>query len=85
MKEPLSSMQRRILEAMARGGLAAFTGEKARKLGFAVLDAKHGGIIIRAYQNPEFFLARRGLIQKYQRDVPGYWYAITDAGKEAIA
>lgn len=87
MAERLSPMQRRILSAMQDDeiGFAAFTGEQSRKLGFGVFAAKHGGIVIRAYQHPEFFLKSRGLIEQRERNVPGYWYRVTDAGRAALA
>lgn len=85
-------MQRRILSVMLTSGFAAFTGERARKDGFGVFDAKHGGVVIRAYQSPQYFLKQRGLIVVVERfigesqlKVPGTWYAITDKGREAIA
>lgn len=82
----ITPMQRRILKAMDADdlGFAAFTGERARKAGFGVFDAKHGGIVIRAYQNPEFFLKGRGLIERVERNVPGYWYRITEDGRRAV-
>lgn len=83
----LSLMQRRILTAMQNDelGFAAFTGEHSRKRGFGVFDAKHGGIIIRAYQSPEFFLKNRGFIERHERNVPGQWFRLTDAGRAALA
>jgi len=83
----LTKMQRQILKALADDttGVAAFTGEKARKMGFGIFQAKHGGIIIRAYGTPSFFLESRGLIQRRERNVPGYWYSLTEAGRQAVA
>lgn len=77
-------MQKRILIAMAETDFAAFTGEKSRVLGFGIFEGKYGGIIIRAYQSPYFFLKNRGLIEPCPRNVLGYWYRITDAGRSAI-
>lgn len=87
MVDRLSPMQRRILSAMQADelGFAAFTGEQSRKHGFGVFGAKHGGIVIRAYQHPEYFLKSRGLIEQHERNVPGYWYRVTDAGRAALA
>ena len=83
----LTPMQQRVLSAMADAdpGYAAFTGERARKDGFGVFAAKHGGIVIRAYSHPEFFLKARGLIEKQERNIPGYWYRLTAAGRAALA
>lgn len=82
-------MQRRILNVMVEKGYAAFTGERARKDGFGVFAAKHGGVLIRAYQSPQYFLNARHLIRKVDRIigdfmVPGTWYEITDDGREAL-
>lgn len=87
MSERLSVMQRRVLSAMANDdiGLAAFTGEESRKCGFGVFPAKGGGIIIRAYQGPEYFLKLRGLIEPIERNVPGHWYRLTETGRAALA
>lgn len=81
-KEKLSPMQKRIISEMRRCSPAAFTGERARVAGFGVFDAKHGGIIIRAYQHPEYFLKHRGFIERVVRDVPGYWFVLTAKGQE---
>lgn len=87
MTEKLTRMQRDILSAMKIDGvgLAAFTGEKSRRYGFGIMAAKHGGIIVRAYGTPEFFLKSRGLIELHERNVPGYWYRLTDAGRNAVS
>jgi hypothetical protein len=78
----VTPLQLRILRAMyERGVPAAFIGENARKHGFGVLDAKGGGIVIRACANPEFFMARRGLIERQKLDRPGAWYRLTDSGR----
>lgn len=84
MTERLSPMQLRILRAMIERGYAAFTGDGARKQGFGVFTAKHGGIVIRAYQSPQYFLSHRGLIRQVEREgIPGVWYEITPAGRDA--
>jgi len=86
MNKRLTDMQRRILTAMAHDetGLAAFIGEKSRKLGFGVIPAKHGGIIVRAYGNPAYFLNAHRLIEQQKRNVPGTWFRLTEAGRSAV-
>lgn len=86
MTDDLSPMQVRILSAMRddETGLAAFTGKKSRKLGFGISQALYGGIVIRAYQHPQWFLKNRRLIEKQDRDVQGTWYRLTDAGRAAL-
>lgn len=83
MAKGLTKMQRKILTAM-RDGPAAFTGEKARKHGFGIFEGKHGGVIIRAYGTPEWFLKSRGLIEQSPRNVPGSWFRLTEQGRVAI-
>jgi hypothetical protein len=82
--EKLTTMQSDILVAMKRGDLAAFTGNLARKYGFGICRAKDGGVVIRAYSNPQWFLVQRGLIEPKERDVPGQWYQITPKGRAAV-
>jgi hypothetical protein len=85
MTEALTEMQRKILKAMADGQPTAFTGDGARKHGFGKFPAKAGGHVIRAYQDPQYFMARRGLIEIIRdRDVPGAWYRITPKGHDAL-
>lgn len=83
----LTAMQRAILRAMAGDelGLAAFTGEKSRVLGFGAFKARDGGLVIRAYGTPAVFLEQRKLIERHDRNVPGAWYRITDAGRSGVA
>lgn len=82
--EKLSPMQWQILATMEARGPAAFTGERSRVDGFGVFDAKHGGVVIRAYQSPQWFLKQRGLIALLERAFPGTWYEITDKGRKAL-
>ncbi len=81
----LTPMQRRIVQALTdcapNEQFAAFTGDKARKIGFEVMPAKAGGIIIRAYASPEYFLVNRGLLERVDRGTPGTWYRLTEKGK----
>jgi hypothetical protein len=84
-REPLTPMQRIILDAMAEKGPAAFNGKGSRTLGFGLIPAEHGGIIVRAYGLPEWFLKARGLIERQDRNVPGIWFRITDKGRAARA
>jgi hypothetical protein len=80
----LTKMQRRILAAMDANSFATFTGTEARKRGFAVFDSRYGGVVIRAYGNPAYFLEHRGLIDSQKRSAPGRWYRITRAGVALI-
>lgn len=87
MTARLTKMQRRILLAMKQDeiGFAAFTGEQSRRYGYGEAQARHGGIIFRAYSHPEYFLKQRGLIEPHDRNVPGRWYRLTDVGRGAIS
>ena len=51
--------------------------------GFSVATLRGGGILIKAYQTPEFWLANRGLIAEVQANTPGRWYRLTDEGRAA--
>jgi hypothetical protein len=69
---------------MSAAAPAAFTGEKARVLGFGILPSRFGGIIVRCYGTPAFFLQERGFIRVIERaGVPGTWYTLTDKGQTA--
>lgn len=70
----LTSMQRRILQAIKEHNLVSFTGYKARKLGFQVIPVD-GGAIVRAYSSPQYFMEQRKLIERVDRPgVQGVWY-----------
>ena len=51
--------------------------------GFSVSTLRGGGLVIRCYQIPEFWLASRGLIAEVQTNEPGRWYRLTDQGRAA--
>lgn len=81
----LSDMQNKILRAMLdNGGLAMFTGEGSRRFGFGIF-LMPGGIIIRAFGTPEYFLRHRGLIEvaEHPRKV-GACYKLTGKGRTAV-
>lgn len=85
-REKLTEQQFCILDGMqANDGVAAFNGENSRRIGFGLIPAKHGGIIVRAYGLPELFLKSRGLIDRCERNVPGTWFRITDKGRAALS
>ena len=85
MPQRLTPTQKKILRAMRdAGGIAAFTGDSARKHGFGVFPAKHGGVVVRCYGTPEVFLKQRGFIHPIEREAPGYWFVITDKGHAVI-
>lgn len=84
MNEPLTKMQRDIILALDKDadGFAAFTGRQSRVLGFGTWQHQQGGIIIRAYQTPQFFLKGRKILEQFERNIPGYWYRLTPLGKK---
>lgn len=74
----LSKRQRQILWLMNEYGVAAFQGGTRD---FWASPALFGGIVINAYQTPEWFLSGRGLIERAERNVPGVWYRLTEEGR----
>lgn len=88
-REKLTPTQGRILRAMRDDplGFAAFVSTHCRKLGFGICKARGGGIVVRAYGGPEFFLEHtRKLIEPVIREgIGGYWYRLTEAGRAAVA
>lgn len=81
----LSGMQNKILRAMLDNEkLATFTGEGSRRFGFGIFSM-YGGIAIRAFGTPEWFLKHRGLIEvaEHPRQA-GVWYKLTDKGRTAV-
>lgn len=82
MSERLSRRQRQILLLMREHGAAMFFG-LTREFFWHV--STHG-LIIKAYQQPEYFLARRKLIEKIEgSNKPGTWYKLTMLGNVVAA
>lgn len=76
--KPLSKRQRQILALMKmHDGLAAFPGN-TREFFHYISDF---GLVIKAYQTPEYFLKNRGLIATTQTNAPGQWYRLTAEGE----
>lgn len=82
----LTPMQIKILRAIAENdlGYAAFNGANSRRLGFGVWQHREGGIVIRAYGIPEWFLHSRKLIEPVDRNILGAWFRLTDTGRAAV-
>ncbi|MBP2233113.1 hypothetical protein J2847_006448 [Azospirillum agricola] len=86
MAEPLdtgslSRTQRKILLLMRTHGPASFAGG-TRTFGYRVTE---NGVLIQAYQAPELFLCRRGLIRTAPMNAPGRWYRLTEQGEARAA
>jgi len=77
----LSKRQRQILALMKEHGSAMFPGN-TRSFGHYVSER---GLIIWAYQSPEWFLKNRGLIEKVEANAPGIWYRLTPEGQRVAA
>jgi len=76
--KPLTRRQRQILALMAdNDGSAAFAGGTRD---FRWFNSDYG-LVIQAYQEPEFFLRSRGLIRRIESNAPGRWYRLTDDGE----
>lgn len=85
----MTPTQRKILWHMHKEGeeFAACTGYRARLDGFGVAAALHGGLVFRAYSDPLYHMARGTLrfFEAVERNVPGRWYRLNEAGKAAAA
>jgi len=77
----LTPTQRRILLLMRAHGPARFSGG-TKRLGWRVVE---NGVLIQAYQEPELFLARRGLIQETPMNAPGRWFRLSAHGEVRAA
>ncbi len=76
----LTKRQREIISLMeAADGPVMFRGE-TRRFFISLVDDHPAALIIRAYQDPELFLERRGLIVKVPMNAPGTFYRLSDAG-----
>jgi len=79
--QSLTRRQRQILELMHKHGPAKFHGG-TRGFHWRVLEY---GVAIQAYQDPEMYLARRGLIAEAPMNVPGKWFRLTADGADLAA
>lgn len=82
--KPLTPTQKQVLTLMRKHGLTAFMSAKGVRNG---LQSQMGrdGFLIAAYQGPDHFLRARGLIERVERNVPGYWYRLTEDGARRAA
>jgi hypothetical protein len=85
--KPLTPTQRVILRLLHENGSACFQGQRRRKGMKRTL--RHWiceeGLVIEAYQTPEFFLQARGLLEITQSNAPGRWYRLTADGVRRAA
>jgi hypothetical protein len=65
---------------MKQHGSAAFIGGTRS---FYDLPSMFGGTVIFAYQNPEWHLKARGMIEETASNAPGTWYRLTEKGAAA--
>ena len=81
-KKPLTSTQRIVLRLLKEHGSAAIMGQHGRKGMGRKLRSWAGqfGLVIEAYQGPDYFLERRGLIERVESNAPGAWYRLTEDG-----
>ncbi len=80
--KPLTPTQRAVLHLLQQHGSAAFQGQQGRQQGDRALRSWEGryGLVIEAYQGPEYFLKNRGLIERFESNAPGHWYRLTEDG-----
>ena len=81
--KPLTPTQRKILAIMAEHGPAMFPGGKGSRQ-FHWYPNEFG-VVIKAYQCPEYFLKNRGLVALTPMNAPGYWYRLTPEGERRVA
>lgn len=74
----LTPIQRKCLVILRERGPTRFSGQTRD---FEVGDCE-GGSAIRAYMDPELFLARRGLIEEHPSNYPGRWFRLTEEGAQ---
>ncbi len=82
--KPLTSTQRKILNLLREHGSAAFQGQRGRRGFDRELRSWKGesGLVIEAYQTPEYFLVNRGLLQRVPSNAQGHWYRLTKHGQQ---
>lgn len=87
-KQPtMTPIQKRILWLMRtlEEEFVAPTTTGARKLGFGHWQAAEGGLVVRVYGEPEYFMRSRGWLKHVERNAQGRWYQITDEGRAVAA
>ena len=57
----------------------ASTGDGARIHGFGHWQVPEGGLAVRAYGTPLYFM--KAYLQPVERNVRGRWYGLTEAGR----
>lgn len=82
MKATITKRQAQILYLLREYGSAIFIGGTRR---FDWFQHPTGGVVIRCYQGPEYFLKHRGLISPRASNAPGHWYALSEAGAALAA
>ena len=86
MKLPsLTLRQRQILLLMLQHGTTIFAGGTRGFSWVGLASDAPGGLLIRAYQTPEYFLAGRGLIERVPMNAAGTWYRLTGDGNRIAA
>lgn len=91
----MSPTQRRILWLMRQHDedYVACSGHGARLHGFGHAINSEGGLFIRAYSDPLYFMSTVATasgrpepwLLRVQRNTPGEWWQLTEAGKQAAA
>lgn len=85
----MTPTQRRILWLMVTldEQFVACTGEGARLEGFGHWLPPEGGLAVRSYSDPLYFMSGhpKRWLEPVERNARGRWYRITEAGRAAAA
>ncbi len=84
MNESLTKRQKQILQLMSDVAPPDWTLFFGGTRNFRAYRSVAGDMVIQAYQTPEWFLERRGLIEAVQSN-RGKGYRITERGRRAVA
>lgn len=78
----MTPIQKRILWLLREHGedTVACTGKGSRLNGFGAWTHKHGGLVIRAYSDPLYWMEAKGWLFRVTRNTPGHWYRLTNEG-----
>lgn len=81
MGQALTRRQKQILWLMlVADGPVMITGGTREFHWYKPQEDHPAALVIRAYQDPDLFLARRGLIEVVPQNAPGRFYRMTPAG-----
>jgi len=84
MAMSLSKRQKQILRLMRDHDCPTIFSGGSRSFGWRLVEGDNPLLVIRAYMSPEYFLARRGLIQPHANNAR-FQYVLTKRGRGVTA